>query len=83
MSWRKGSKGRGNIFTSTPVEGEEGQRLEDMEDILEEDKGAESTLARAPGMDRRGRARRWLGRLGGRLGGRLLEVVAKILAAVV
>ena len=83
MSWRKGSKGRGNIFTSTPVEGEEGQKLEDMEDILKEDKGAESTLARAPWRDRRGRARRWLGRLGGRLGGRLLEVVAKILAAVV
>ena len=79
MSWRKGSKGRGNIFTSTPVEGEEGQKLEDMEDILKEDKGAESTLARPPGRDRRGRARRWLGRLGGRL----LEVVAKVLAAVV
>ena len=79
----KSFKGRENIFTSTPVEEEEGQRLEDMEDILEEDRGAETTLARAPGRGRRGRARRWLGRLGGRLGGRLLEIAAKILAAVV
>ena len=79
----KSFKGRENIFTSTPVEEEEGQRLEDMEDILEEDRGAETTLARAPGRGRRGRARRWLGRLGGRLGGRFMEIAAKILAAVV
>ena len=53
---------------------EEGLSLQSLEDLLE----ADSTLGRALNSCRRGRARRWLGRLGGRL----LEGVAVLLAAV-
>ena len=60
-----------NIFTSTPVDEEE-LSLQSLEDLLE----ADSTLGRA--LSRRGRARRWLGRLGGRL----LEGLAVLMAAV-
>ena len=62
-----------NIFTSTPVYKEE-LSLQSLEDLLE----ADSTLSRALSRSRRGRVRRWLGRLGGRL----LEGVAVLLAAV-
>ena len=62
-----------NIFTSTPVDEEE-LSLQSLEDLLE----ADSTLGRALIRSRRGRARRWLGRLGGRL----LEGVAVLMAAV-
>ena len=76
LYWERRMGGEGNIFTSTPVEGEV-NGLQSLEDLLQECKEADSTLGRALVRSRRGRARRWLGRLGDRL----LEGVAVILAA--
>ena len=77
LYWEAWMGGGGNIFTSIPVEGEV-KGLQSLEDLLQECKEADSTLCRALSRGRRGRARRWLGRLGDRL----LQGVAVVLAAV-
>ena len=76
LYWERRIGVGGNIFTSTPVEGEV-KGLQSLEDLLQECKEEDSTLGRALVRSRRGRARRWLGRLGDRL----MEGVAVILAA--
>ena len=73
---QNGSRGWGKIFTSTPVEGEQ---VKGLEDIPKEGVEEGSPLARTPWRNRKGRARKWLVRLGGRV----FEVVATIMVAVV